>query len=554
MVKSDRIRLSGLAFLLLFPFTVGRTAGCTSPPRETETQIKDLLDRNRRQVQTWNRLTRSRDETSTGGAAPSDDSSGSDHEHTSSAEKTFRLSLEQASRMALGENLAIRQSSIEPMIARANASEELGAFDPTAYARARTEDAQTPTGSTLSGAALLKTEENLGRSGLRGRTTLGTEYDLFFELVRDESNSRFRTLDPQYQSAAGVQITQPLLKGLGPDVQLARYRARLNELSARQQEALSTMNETLLKVHQAYWNLVHAREEREIARNAVDLARETVSVNEARFEADQIPEVDLTQARTHLSEQREQLRIKQSNARDAADQLLRLVSPPGTSVEDWRVTVIPTSGPDLQNLRLDRESRLIDLALEVRPDLRALQEQVEAREEMITSAKDRSLPSLDLEVGYRRNALAGDDSEAFDQLDRNDRRTWNVGLVFQYPLGNRDASGNLREQKLKRRASMLQIRQLKNTISRQVRQAVRSVRTARSRVRIARQSRDLAEKQLKAARVRRDAGLTTTFQVLRFQEDVRRTRSRLLQARVDYAGAVSRLRNASGMLVSKYLK
>ncbi len=475
-----------------------------------------------------------------------------DGQERSEQPKERELTLEEAVYMALGENQEILIASVDPRIARSRARQALGAFDPELYGAFEREDSEVPTGSQLSGATTLQTERRNRRAGVRGATVLGTEYDLFYELVRDESNSAFRTLNPQFQGSAGVTLTQPLLRGFGPDAQLAQYRAQLERLTKEQFSKLSSINQQILAVQKAYWELVRAEEEERIARNGLELARETVEVNQARFEAGRIPEVDLLQAKTQRAERREELQIRTNEVRNAQDRLLELISPPGEKNQDWQMNIKPVTEPDPTPISLKKEQKIIELATSTRMDLRAIEKEMDAVGHLIDESENQIKPNLDLELGFRRSSLDDQRNDTFEQLVDENFRTWSAGLIFSYPLWNRDRSGRLRERKLTRRQLALRRRQLETSIARDVRSGIRNVRSARNRIRIAREAERLAKDQLEAETARQEAGLSTTFQVLRLQDDLRRASGRLLNARVDYARSLAELRRATGMLVSKY--
>lgn len=468
--------------------------------------------------------------------------------------QTLSLSLDDAVQMALGENQQIRIEQMAPAIARARALQTLGRFDPEVYADVERSDTRQPTGTTLSGAREIISEEQSQRAGLRGASPIGLEYNLFYELIRDESNSRFRTLNPQYEGALGLTLTQNLLEGFGPDAQLAEYRARLDRLTKQQFQTLSSMNQQIYSVHRAYWNLVEAREERRIAKNALELARETVKVNRAKYRANQVPEVDLLQARTNRAERREQLEIRTNAVRNARDQLLQLISPPDTKRADWQVQISTKTPPKSTSVDLRKERELIELASSTRMDLKALEKEMEALEALLEQRRNQVQPDLDLELSYRKTSLDDNRSTTFDQIRDENFRTWSAGLLFSYPLWNRGSTGRVRELQLKRRRLSLRREKLETTVAREVRSGIRNVKSAKNRVEIARKSKNLAEQQLTAEMARQEAGLSTTFRVLRLQDDARRARSRLVNARVDYAKAYAQLRKAMGMLVTKYLK
>jgi outer membrane protein TolC len=125
---------------------------------------------------------------------------------------------------------------------------------------------------------------------------------------------------------------------------------------------------------------------------------------------------------------------------------------------------------------------------------------------------------------------------------------WLVGLQFEYPLGNRLAQNDLERRNLELRQARVDQRRVERTIVREIRQAVRNIETAIQRVEVARATVVLARTQLEAEQEKFRLGLSTSFNVLEFQEDLTRARSQEIQALSDYNVELARLDLRTGMM------
>lgn len=489
------------------------------------------------------------------GQSPSEEDRSSNNPETMELPKngSVELSLDEAVRIALGGNSDIQIASVPPKIARARTVDALGQFDPSLYVDQTLQRSQEPTASQLSGAANLRNQSHRQEAGLRGTLPTGTRYDLSTSFERTESNSVFRTVDPQYEAQAGLTVTQPLLKGGGTEATLSEYRAADRALEGRIADYRAAINRNILRVQLAYWDRVSAIQQLEVAETGVELAEETVRVNQAKLDANRIPKVDLLQSQTRKSSAQEELFIAENRAKNKNEQLLILLSPPGVNPEAWNTNLNVTAEPSVSDQKYEMD-RQIDVALSRRPQMKSLKKQIQEQKQRIVNARNRTLPNLDLQARYGYNGLRGDSGDAIDQLDSGDFPEWLVGLNFSYPIGNRSASSELREARLKKRKLQLEKRKLKSRITLQVREALRFIRTARSQVRAAKQSKELAREQLDAETTRQQAGLSTTFQVLELQEKFLNARERLIQARVKAAKSRTRLNHATGKFVDRYLK
>jgi outer membrane protein len=95
------------------------------------------------------------------------------------------------------------------------------------------------------------------------------------------------------------------------------------------------------------------------------------------------------------------------------------------------------------------------------------------------------------------------------------------------------------------------LRDLENTVINEVREAVRQVGTDTERVEAAKASLRLAQEKLKAEEKKYEVGLSTTHDLLEFQEDLARATSREAMARADYMKSLADLARVKGVLLKE---
>ena len=91
---------------------------------------------------------------------------------------------------------------------------------------------------------------------------------------------------------------------------------------------------------------------------------------------------------------------------------------------------------------------------------------------------------------------------------------------MSYPLGNRSAKSRLTASRLQVAQTLLDIKDLEKKIVVEVREAVRQIKTEAKRVQAAGIARKLAQRKLDAEEKKFEVGLSTSFNVLEFQEDL----------------------------------
>jgi HAE1 family hydrophobic/amphiphilic exporter-1 len=123
----------------------------------------------------------------------------------------------------------------------------------------------------------------------------------------------------------------------------------------------------------------------------------------------------------------------------------------------------------------------------------------------------------------------------------NDFRTYSFGLSVSFPIRNRTAEGQLGAAVAQERSLGYQERQQLQLISVEVRNALQQVETAKQNIEAARAERISRQRQLEGEQKKFEAGLSTTFFVLQFQNFLSLSRATELQALVSYNKAIATL-------------
>ncbi|MXY66781.1 MAG: TolC family protein [Gammaproteobacteria bacterium] len=330
----------------------------------------------------------------------------------------------------------------------------------------------------------------------------------------------------------GVDLTfsQPLLKGFGPQIDTAPlYRARLEErihIRAFRDRASDIVGSVI----SAYRNSLSARRRVAIARDALDRARRQLGINRALVEAGRMAPQDLIQAEAEVADREYSL----------------------TDSEN----VLETADSDLVNLLDLEEGVVIDPGEElpvvpVEPDFGESLETAFARRTDWLRAETRVLLSrLDLRIA--ENDLLPDLSLSATASHR-DGGTELIGrLNLAMPLGDREPKRALaRAQNDVLRAEM-DLAERRQSIRLQVRRAVQNVAVALRQIELADRARELSERKLEVERRKLQLGLSSVFQVSRFEDDLVSAQNRELDAVVGYRNALTGLDRTLGTTLERW--
>jgi outer membrane protein len=126
-----------------------------------------------------------------------------------------------------------------------------------------------------------------------------------------------------------------------------------------------------------------------------------------------------------------------------------------------------------------------------------------------------------------------------------DFRAVTFGLAIEVPIRNRTAKANLAGARIQGEQLVAQARSLEQTIEVDVRNAAQAVEITRRQILAARAARESAEIQLAGEQQRYRSGLSTTFLVLQFQNQLVNARTAEIRAEASYNQAIANLQRAT---------
>ncbi len=455
------------------------------------------------------------------------------------------LSIEQAVMMAIRNNRDLKVRQMGPVIAGTFEQIERGQFDPelfaeTQYSEERLRQTARSTGTQFN----VEGSDTLTTAGIRQELATGTSLEASVEHSRSTSD---RT--PEQQTAVvGLSITQSLLRGFGPAVNLAAVRqARLDGLSSRYE--LRGFTEALVaETEIAYWNYLLARKQIEIVDQSLAVARQQRDEVQLRIEVGILPAVEAAAARAEVSRREQALIEAKSLLEENALRLLQRIDPALTLRADARPN--PVSEPGTQPEPIADLADRLELAEKSRPDL---------KEAMLRLAQDRLetvvtrnglLPKLDLFMALRQIGFSDNLPDAFREIDSNTYQV-TAGLRLSHFVRNRAAEARDLAARASRRQAAEAVANLKDLIRLDVRLAANELERVRQQISATRTTRILQEETLKAEQERFDVGSSTALTVAQAQRDLVAAQIAEVKAVVQYRIALVNLYLAEGSLLQR---
>ncbi len=473
--------------------------------------------------------------------------------------------------VTLQNNVAIAVQEFQTGIRQEEISGQKAPFDPNLIIEGRANENRNQVASAFAAPDVSNTERQSWKMGLAHKLVTGTQYELNYTGVRDETNSRFAGLNPQYTSRVEVNLTQPLLKNFGISTNKKDIYIAQNNLEISEFEFKSKVIDIITEAENTYWDLVFTQEDLKVKRQSVHRAQDLERRIRAQVKVGTLAPIEILQAQSEVASREEAVLISEKAIADTEDQLKNIMNISFSSPEGNK-KFIPRDPPEFTIGKKIILDAAISDAMENRPDYLSRKKELDNQNITVKFNENQLWPSLDLVGTFGLNGLSGT-ANAFTQLGTGTTQTsrfggplsqsvedvfsgtyksWEVGLLFNYPLGNRAAKSQLAASKLSAAQLLLGIKDLEKSIVVEVREAARQILTDIKRVHAARVARRLAEEKLSAEEKKFAVGLSTSFEVLEFQTDLAEQESRELKAVIDYKKSLNNFRKVKATTLSEH--
>ncbi len=467
------------------------------------------------------------------------------------------LSLQESILLGLKNNLAIAIEGFNPKIRAADVTGAKAVFDPTTFAEVSFDDRREQNRNVLVGEPVRDNEDFNFSVGLRQDLPTGGSYELLFANNRNFNNAQFFNpmgidLQTAYSSELSLTVVQPLLKNFGVDINRTQIKIAENEREISLDRFRETTMDVITEVQIAYWDLVFALENLKVEQRSLGLAKELAELNRIRVRAGVAAPVEITQAEADVAAREALVTVAEKQMRDAEDRLKVVLNIPRGG--EWGGAVLPTDPARFSAVTLNLAGAVAD-ALRKRPEYEVAKVDLSNRELDFRLARNQLLPDLSFQGSVGLNGLSARDpsyKDAVDDMTSGDFYSYSAGLVFSVPLGNRAARADFIKARLGVEQARVSLRNLELEITAQVREAVRRIERDAKLVEETRAASLLREEQLRIERKRLEAGVSTTFEVLRFQRDLSVAQSAEVRAVTDYNQAIANLDRVRGVALEKH--
>jgi len=464
------------------------------------------------------------------------------------ADAPLLLTMKEAIRVGVEKNLDVRAELYNPAMYEADINRNKSIYDllftaQTAYTDATSRSAATIALGTYSQQSL---EFNAALSRLFWTGALAT-VNFNNAYLNNSVNGNLATsttgLQNYWQSSLGVTLSQPLLKNLGrQDTEININVSRLSKFASIEHFNTRLLN-TVAQIRTEYFKLYSLREELEVRKVSLELARKILVETKAKVAAGVLPAMEILNAEFGAVSREKDLIDAVKAVSNQVDVLRLLLQIEGKG--DIRTVDIPTSTPFAVN-----EEEALRRAMS-RPDIKEQKRNLEISELQTRVFSDRLKPDLSLVASTSLTGIDREYQADLNKVTSFDAPVWSIGLNFSYPFGNNAAENDYRRSRLQSGQTALQIRSLEESAANDVKSAIRDVTSGYSQIDVADRQRAYAEERLKAYIRKNEVGLATTKDVMDVENDLVTAKNNQIIALVTYDNAITHLWLVTGELLER---
>jgi outer membrane protein len=477
------------------------------------------------------------------------------------------LSLDDAIRLALANNTSVRLDHTQIETAQFAVINALAPFDPALASSFNASRQISESFTELAGAPKVNSLSQTVQLGLTQTLETGTNYSVLFNSNKFSTNDSFDTFNPAFSTFLSFTFTQPLLRGAGLFVNRAPILIAQRNLAQSRDNFEAEVNDAILLVVGDYWNVVQARENLVVQRESLDEAQKSYDHDKRSLELGALPPLDIYRSESQVASRRVSVIQAEYALKLAEDQFRQVIGADiDPNIQAYDLDLTEKADPPGTLMTMDIPTAL-DEALKYRPEIEGVRHLLAADDMNVRLTHNGLLPNLSLSGNYQTNGLGGNQinnlvsppvitpggfGDAVNQMFGFGFPGYGFTVSLTLPVRNHAAQASYGDALASKRHDLYSERQLHETITLNVTNAVHQLEQAKQSMEAAKIALDLSQKTLQAEQHKYDLGAETIFFVLEAQTELTQAEQTLLQAEVSYQLAVATVDHETGGLLDHF--
>lgn len=336
-------------------------------------------------------------------------------------------------------------------------------------------------------------------------------------------------------------LTQPLLRGLGKEYQLANLQGAQFALRTAYRNLYIAQVQLVMRTIQTLYEIVKLEKSFHLHQESYQRISQFHKAAKLKEKIGLADGLDVYRAETELRYAEDALKNTQERLEETKDTLRDLLALPLERGIEVKVPTLYTPHP----VDLDKA---IEIALNHRIEVEQSQDERRENERLSRLAKQNLYPELNLVLNYSNIGRAKHFTHSWT---RDRENIWGVGLATSTDI-NPLAEQIAYEQSLLAMASASRgIEQTETTLILEVKKAVRQLERASERIHLQEEQIKTTQGELHLAKIKFDRGMTDNFNVLQAEKSLRTAQQNYWAAMIDHVIGEFQLLVAMGLLIDK---
>ncbi|MFZ5906410.1 MAG: TolC family protein [Nitrospirota bacterium] len=344
----------------------------------------------------------------------------------------------------------------------------------------------------------------------------------------------------EYTSGLGISVQQPVLRGLGRDINLDGIKSAEYSIQSAYRSLYQTKVNIVIETVSVFYEALKQRETMQLYKAMGKRLAGHAEVAKAKEKIGLATPMDTYRAEIRLKDTEDSLTRASEAYQDALDTLKTILSLPLT-------TEIELQNPASPSLLAIQPADAIATALEHRIEIEQTQAEIQEAERRAAILRQKILPEINLVFDYKR----------FDSADKFTHSTgfaeslWGVRLETTTDISRTAEKAAYEQGALDLQAVRLNFEEKKDEIRRQVRRQLLALQESEKRIIIRTEQIKQAEGKLSLAEVKFAHGMADNFDVIEAETELQEARLNLLAAELDYSVGTYNFRAVTGRLVER---
>ncbi len=342
-------------------------------------------------------------------------------------------------------------------------------------------------------------------------------------------------------STMNISVQQPLLRGLGTDINLDGVRQAEFSLGASRRSFDQAKINTALEIIGAYYEAIKQKQFAGLNQSLGERLRRLALIVRSKEQVGLSSSMDTYRAEIRLKDAEDSANQALNAFLNAKDRLKIILNMNLDTDIELVAPLVPTWDIDSDTLEND--------AVQNRIDILQLRAEVNEARRAVDVSTNALLPEANLQMNYGQATIA---NPSLSQYLPTTQRQWSVYLQASTDLYHTAEKTNARRARLRLDTLQLNLESKIAEVKRQIRQQRLALAEAAQRIVLRNEQIRQAEGKLALAEVKFTHDMADNFDVVEAEAELQRARTNLLATEADYAVGIYNLMAMTGHLFDAF--